>query len=47
MPKWKWNRSKIEEKKEWGDLAVVANDNAFLKRIGEDLDRDGISDVET
>ena len=33
---------KIEEKKEWGDLAVVANDNAFLKRIGEDLDRDGI-----
>ena len=33
---------KIEEKTEWGDLAVVANDNAFLKRIGEDLDRNGI-----
>ena len=28
--------------KSWGDLAVIANDNAFLKKIGEALERDAI-----
>lgn len=28
--------------KSWGDLAVIANSNAFLEKIGEDLKRNGI-----
>ncbi|MBO6006888.1 MAG: ATP-dependent helicase [Aeriscardovia sp.] len=32
----------MEGQKSWGDLAVIANDNAFLQRIGEDLERSGI-----